>query len=113
MGHGSRKLAAKAFDLNPEEMENRHNQAFGTYELGKLTTEEYLSRVVFYEKRPFTSDQFRRSMFAQAKPFPQTIELVFGLRHMQMGKESMSQCPMMKGKKGMDEKSGDAQKEQK
>ena len=38
-GHGSRKLAAKAFDLNPEEMENRHNQAFDTYELGKLTIE--------------------------------------------------------------------------
>jgi hypothetical protein len=32
------------------------------------------------------------------------------MEHMQMGKESMSQCPMMKG---MDEKSGDAQKEQK
>ena len=27
---------------------------------------------------------------------------------MQMGKESMSQCPMMKNMKGMDEKSGDA-----
>ena len=34
--HGSRKLAAKAFDLNPEEMGNRHNQAFDTYELGEL-----------------------------------------------------------------------------
>jgi hypothetical protein len=33
------------------------------------------------------------------------------MQHMQMGKESMSQCPMMKGMKGMDEKSGDAQKE--
>ena len=37
MGYGSLKLAAKVFDLNPEEMENRHNQAFGTYELDKLT----------------------------------------------------------------------------
>ena len=33
------------------------------------------------------------------------------MQHMQMGKESMSQCPMMKGMKGMDEKSGDAHKE--
>jgi hypothetical protein len=32
------------------------------------------------------------------------------MQHMQMGKESMSQCPMMKG---MDEKSGADQKEQK
>ena len=35
------------------------------------------------------------------------------MEHMQMGKESISQCPMMKGMKDMDEKSGDAQKEQK
>jgi hypothetical protein len=35
------------------------------------------------------------------------------MQHMQMGKESMSQCPMMKGMKGMDEKSGDAQKKRK
>jgi hypothetical protein len=35
------------------------------------------------------------------------------MQHMQMGKESMAQCPMMKGMKGMDEKSGDAQKKQK
>ena len=36
------------------------------------------------------------------------------MEHMQMGKESMTQCPMMKemmGKKGMDNKSGDAHKE--
>ena len=32
------------------------------------------------------------------------------MEHMQMGKESMSQCPMMKGMKGSDEKSADAHK---
>jgi putative hydrolase of the HAD superfamily len=79
-GHGSRKLAAKAFDLNPEEMENRHNQAFDTYELGKLTIEEYLSRVVFCEERPFTPAQFRKFMFAQSKPYPKMIELVLRLK---------------------------------
>ena len=33
------------------------------------------------------------------------------MEHMQMGKESMSQCPMMKGIKGMDDKSAGAHKE--
>ena len=33
------------------------------------------------------------------------------MQHMQMGKESMAKCPMMKGMKGMDDKSGDAHKE--
>jgi putative hydrolase of the HAD superfamily len=79
-GHASRKLAAKAFDLNPKEMENRHNQAFDTYELGKLTIEEYLSRVVFYEERPFTPAQFRKFMFAQSKSYPKMIELVRRLK---------------------------------
>ena len=43
-GHQSRALAAKAFDLNLAEMEDRHHLTFDTYEVGKLTLEEYLSR---------------------------------------------------------------------
>jgi len=78
--HEFRKLAAKAFDLNPEEMESRHNQAFDTYELDKLTLEEYLSRVVFYRKRLFTRAQFQKFMFAQSKPYPKMIELVRRLK---------------------------------
>jgi len=78
--HEYRKLAAKKFNLNPEEMEIRHNQAFDTYELGKLNIEEYLSRVVFYEKRSFTPAQFRKFIFAQSKPYPQMIELVCKLK---------------------------------
>ena len=33
------------------------------------------------------------------------------MKHMQEGKESMSQCPLMKGMKAMDEKSGAEHKE--
>ncbi len=63
----SRKLAVKKFDLNTEEMENRHNQAFDTYELDKLTIEEYLNHVVFYEKRSFTPAQFKKFMFVSVE----------------------------------------------
>jgi hypothetical protein len=35
------------------------------------------------------------------------------MQHMQMGKESMSQCPMMKGMKDMDDKSAGSYREQK
>lgn len=77
---GFRKLAAKAFDLNQADMEKRHNQAFDTYELGKLTIEEYLNWVVFYEERPFTLAQFRKFMFAQSRPYPKMIELVRRLK---------------------------------
>ena len=78
--HASRKLAVKTFDLDPKEMENRHQQAFDTYELDKLTFEEYLSRVVFYQKRPFTRAQFRKFIFARSKPYPQMIELIRRLK---------------------------------
>jgi putative hydrolase of the HAD superfamily len=61
-------------------LEDRHHLTFDTYEEGKLTLEEYLYRVVFYEKRPFAPAQFRRFMFAQSKPYPQMIELVRKLK---------------------------------
>jgi len=51
-------------------MEERHGLTFDTYEEGKLTLEEYLGPGVFYQKRPFTRDRFRRFMFAQSKPYP-------------------------------------------
>ena len=79
-GHQSRALAAKAFDVNLEEMEDRHHLTFDTYEVGKLTLEEYLSRTVFYEERPFTREQFREFMFAQTQPYPEMIELVRNLK---------------------------------
>ena len=79
-GHKSRKLAAKKFALNREEMERRHNQTFDTYELDKLTIEEYLNRVVFYEKRSFTQSQFQKFMFDQSKPYPEMIELIRRLK---------------------------------
>ena len=78
--HQARKLAAKTFELDLGEMEDRHHQTFDTYEVGKLTLEQYLSRVVFYQKRPFTPGQFRKFMFAQSKPFPQMIDLVRKLK---------------------------------
>jgi len=78
--HESRKQAVKKFDLNPEEMESRHNQSFDTYELDKLTIEEYLNHVVFYEKRSFTPVQFQKFMFAQSNPYFQMVELVRKLK---------------------------------
>ena len=78
--HHARKRAATNFKLELAEMENRHHLTFDTYEEGKLTLEEYLDRVVFYQKRPFTRGQFRRFMFAQSKPYPKMIVLVAQLK---------------------------------
>jgi HAD superfamily hydrolase (TIGR01509 family) len=78
--HHARERAAANFKLEWAEMEDRHQLNFYIYEEGKLTMEEYLGRVVFYQKRPFTLAQFRRFMFAQSKPYPEMIELVTQLK---------------------------------
>jgi putative hydrolase of the HAD superfamily len=78
--HHARKRAATHFKLELTEMEERHRLNFNIYEEGKLTLEEYLDRVVFHQKRPFTRGQFRRFMFAQSKPFPEMIGLVRKLK---------------------------------
>ena len=78
--HHARRRAVKHFKLDWAEMEERHNLNFATFEEGKLTLEEYLGRVVFYQKRPFTRAQFRRFMFAQSKPYPEMIELFAQLK---------------------------------
>jgi len=78
--HGASKLAVKKFNLDFEELNKRHSEALDTYELGKLTLEEFLDRTVFYKKRSFTPDQFRKFMFSQTKPYPKMIELVRRLK---------------------------------
>jgi putative hydrolase of the HAD superfamily len=78
--HHARKRAAMHFKLKWGEMEDQHHLTFDTYEEGKLTLEEYLSRVVFYQKRPFTRIQFKRFMFAQSKPYPDMIGMLTQLK---------------------------------
>ncbi len=78
--HHARRRAVAHFGLNRAEMQARHSLVFEIHEEGKLTFEEYLSHVVFYEKRPFTRAQFRRFMCDQSKPFPKMIELLRQLK---------------------------------
>jgi putative hydrolase of the HAD superfamily len=78
--HHARRRAAKHFKLDWAEMEHRHAINFATCEEGKLSLKEYLSRVVFYEKRPFTRAHFWRFMCDQSKPDLNMIALVRKLK---------------------------------
>jgi putative hydrolase of the HAD superfamily len=78
--HLARRRAAKHFKLAWAEMEERHSLVFETHEEGRMTFQEYLGWVVFYQKRPFTRSQFRGFMFAQSKAYPGVIELVANLK---------------------------------
>src|SRR4249920_2826727 len=77
---GCRRKAIDVFKLDPEETEERHHLCFDTLEVGKLSLDEYLDRVVFYKKQSFTRKKFKDFMYDQSKPFPETIELVKRLR---------------------------------
>jgi putative hydrolase of the HAD superfamily len=78
--HLARRRAAKNFKLGWAEMEERHRLNFETHEEGKMSFEEYLDRVVFYQERPFTRAQFRRFMCAQSKPYPKMLNLFAQLK---------------------------------
>ncbi len=79
-GHESRQAAAGCFKIDFENMDERHHLTFATYESGKLTLDEYLNRVIFYEKRSFTPVQFQKYMFDQTIPYPEMIEYIQRLK---------------------------------
>jgi len=78
--HNIRTRAAEKFGLEYEEMNERHHLTFDTYEEGKLSLDEYLNRVVFYQDRKFSREEFKAFMYAQSQPFPEMIELMHGLK---------------------------------
>jgi putative hydrolase of the HAD superfamily len=78
--NGIRKRAADHFSLDVDEMNRRHHLTFDTYEEGKLSLDEYLNRVVFYQERPFSREEFKAFMYAQSQPYPEMIELMHGLK---------------------------------
>ena len=77
---GIRVHASEKFGLDYKEMDERHHLTFDTYEEGKLSLDEYLNRVVFYQERSFSREEFKAFMYAQSQPFPDMIELMGGLK---------------------------------
>jgi putative hydrolase of the HAD superfamily len=76
----ARGRAAKLFDIDAEQLDERHHLTFDTYESGKLSLDEYLKRTVFYEERPFSQAEFSQFIMEQSKSFPDMIKLVRQLK---------------------------------
>ncbi len=74
-----RRRAAETFALDPDEMNERHHLTFDTYEEGKLSLDEYLDRIVFYEKRSFTRDDFKAFMF-RTSAYPNMLDFARRLK---------------------------------
>ncbi len=76
----ARQRAAVKFNLDYEQLNERHHLTFDTYESGKLSLEEYLERLVFYEDRPYTPQVFTQFIMEQTGAYPDMIELVADLK---------------------------------
>jgi putative hydrolase of the HAD superfamily len=72
----ARRKAAEEYGLDYDEMNERHHLTYDTYEAGKISLDEYLDRIVFYESRTFNRNEFIDFMFAQSEPFEEMIDVV-------------------------------------
>lgn len=81
-----RMKAAQVFNLDLEEINKRHALLFDTYEIGKISLNDYVQQVVFYEPRSFSIEAFKTFMFDQSQPYQDMLHLMkkikqqYGLR---------------------------------
>lgn len=71
-----RKAAVEHFKLDWEDFSDRHELMLNAFEIGQISLDEYLQRVVFYRKQPFTKDDFRNFMFELSQPFPESLDFL-------------------------------------
>lgn len=77
--HQERDQAVERFLLSKPEFEERHQELVPAFEEGKLTLDGYLDRVVFYEPRTFSKEDFKQFLFSLSRPKPQSLELARSL----------------------------------
>ena len=76
---GSRKGAVEKFHLDWDDFEDRHALMLNRFETGQITLDEYLQRTVFYRPRTFAVDDFKKYMFSQSQPFPESLQFLGAL----------------------------------
>jgi putative hydrolase of the HAD superfamily len=79
-GHDFRSLAATRFQINLQDLESRHDQAWPTHELGLITMDEYLDLVVFYRSRPFTKAAFTAFIYEQSQADQEMLDLIRSIK---------------------------------
>jgi putative hydrolase of the HAD superfamily len=68
-----RKEAAAAFGLDLADYTRHHDEVVPAFEQGLMTIDQYLDRTVFVRPRSFTPEDFRKFMYGQSRPFPESI----------------------------------------
>ena len=75
----SRREAAKTFQLDLEDFQDRHDLSFPAFDAGQISLNQYLDRTLFYRPRSFTREEFTAFMFAQSKEYPHTRAILSAL----------------------------------
>ena len=78
--HTSRKRVADHFQIDLQELNERHDLLFPIYELGKISLDQYLTYCVFFKSRAFAPSDFKNFMYAQSQPFPEMLDLLKTLK---------------------------------
>ncbi|MBS7563941.1 HAD family phosphatase [Mucilaginibacter sp. Bleaf8] len=76
----ARMLSAERFGLDFTELNERHRIIFDAYESGKMSLQEYVDLLVFYEPRPFSPDEYMAFMYEQSEAYQDMIALVTELK---------------------------------
>lgn len=77
--HTERAEALERFHVDPTEFNARHEPLVSPFERGQLSLDDYLDRTVFFTERPFSKEEFRNSMFALSRPFPEVLQFAQSL----------------------------------
>lgn len=72
----ARQAAVQKFHLDWADFEDRHELMLNAFETNQATLDDYLRRTVFYRERPFTPEEFKAFMFAQSRPFPESLDFL-------------------------------------
>ncbi len=72
----ARRHAAQEYDLDWEELQDRHELVINDFETGRISLDQYLACTVFHRDRGFARDEFTQFMFAQSEAHPETLAIV-------------------------------------
>ena len=75
-----RQKAWERFSFDFAEVAKRSQLTFEGYEEGNVSLDEYLTWVVFHEKRSFSREEITEFMLAQSQSYPEMIELFRALK---------------------------------
>jgi putative hydrolase of the HAD superfamily len=78
--HEQRKIVAQKLSFDYETFDSRHRQVVDALERGQLTLDDYLKWTLFYEPRPFTSEEVVHEIQQLSTAFPETLHLVQAIR---------------------------------